>query len=236
VNYDGITQTLMELCEIPLNQTDTDFQNMLPPTYEQAANRIYRELDLLATNIATVGVAFTVGNGRLNVPTDLINCTYINIATPGVTSGDGGTRTPMERVAPEFLDVFWPSNTMTSGSPSIPTKYCMYGLNPGTSGTLTIRVAPAPSTAYIAEFVGPVRPPILSEDNPTTFLTDRYPDLFIAACMTYLMAYQRDWGAKASDPQAAQSWEQTYTQLREGVVDPYPVDPSDQATRSGRRR
>jgi hypothetical protein len=220
MTYDDVVLALQELCEIPLNQEDTDWQNILPSALEHAENRIFRELDFLATNIATVGAAFSVGNGRLNVPTDLLNVTYINICTPAVTSGDGGTRTPLERVPPEFLDVFWPSNTMTSGSPSVPSKFAMYGLSSGftSTGAFTIRVAPAPSTAYIAEFVGPVRPSGLSEDVATTILSTRYPDLLIAACMVYLTGYQKDFGAKSSDPSAAISWEQTYTNLREGIV------------------
>lgn len=217
--YDEVVLALMELCEIPMNMTDIDFQNILPSTFDYASNRMYRELDLLATNITTNGSAFTAGNGRLAVPAALINITYVSLLSPGATSGDTSTRTPLVRVSREFLDLTWPTGTTTSGT-AVPAQYAVYGDASGftSTGAFTIRVAPAPSTAYVAEFTGPVRPTVLSEDNPTTILTVRYPDMFIACCMINLMAYQRDWGAKSSDPQASQSWEAQYNALREGAI------------------
>jgi hypothetical protein len=221
-NYDAVVESLQNLCEVPLNNSDTEFQNILPRAFEYADNRIYRELDLLTTTVATVGSAFTAGDGRLNVPTQFMSVRYVNVLTPASTSGDAGTRYPMERVSPEFMDFTWPTASATSGSPSTPTKYCFYGTT-GTSafsstGALTMRVAPAPSTAYVAEFIGPVRPSILSMSNPNTILTTRFPDLFIAACMVFLSAYQRDWGGQSADPQASQSWEGQYSKLREGAM------------------
>src|SRR5262245_29770851 len=56
---DQITESLQLLCEVPLNNTDTAFQGILPRAFEYAENRIYRELDLLPAIIGTVGSAFT---------------------------------------------------------------------------------------------------------------------------------------------------------------------------------
>lgn len=220
MTYDDTVLALQNLCEIPLNNTDNNFALVLPRAFEYADNRIYREMNFLTTIVSTVGTAFTAGDGRLSVPTQFTDIQYMNVVTPGVTSGDAGTRSPMERVSPEFMDLTWPTASATSGSPSVPSKYAMYGLTSGFSstGAFTIRVSPAPSTAYVAEFIGPVRPDVLSKTNPNTILTTRYPDLFIAACMVYLMAYQRDWGAQSSDPQKAISWESSYTSLRESIM------------------
>jgi hypothetical protein len=222
-NYDVVVESLQLMCEVPTNNTDDAFQGILPRAFEYADNRIYRELDMLPTTVATVGTAFTAGDGRLAVPTQFVSVRYVNLVSPpGVTSGDAGTRAPMERVSPEFMDFTWPTAATTSGSPSIPSKYCFYGTTAGnafsSTGALTMRVSPAPSTAYLAEFVGSVRPSPLSPTNPNTILTTRYPDLFLAACMIFLMAYQRDWGGQASDPAASQSWEAQYGRLREGVI------------------
>lgn len=221
-NYDVIVESLQVLCEVPTNNTDEAFQNMLPRAFEYADNRLYRELDLLTTTVATVGSAFSVGDGRLAVPTQFVSVTYVNVLTPAATSGDAGTRSPMERVSPEFMDFTWPTNSTTSGSPSLPTKYCFYGTTASnafsSTGALTMRVSPAPSTAYVAEFVGPVRPSVFSVSNPNTILTTRFTDIYIAVCMIFLMAYQRDWGGQSSDPNASQSWEAQYSRLREGVL------------------
>ena len=220
--YDAICESLQLMCEVPLNNSDSEFQNILPRAFQYAENRIYRELDMLPTTVATVGAAFTAGDGRLSVPTQFVSVQYVNVLTPASTSGDTGTRYTLERVSPEFMDLTWPTASSTSGSPSTPTKYCFYGTSAGnafsSTGALTMRVSPAPSTAYVAEFIGPVRPATLSVSNPDTILTTRYPDLFIAACMVFLMAYQRDWGGQSSDPNAAQSWEGQYGRLREGVM------------------
>lgn len=220
MTYDETVQALQTLCEVPLNNSDSNFALILPRAFQYADNRIYRELDFLATTVASAGTAFTAGNGRLDVPTQFINVQYMNVVTPGVTSGDAGTRSPMERVSPEFMDLTWPTASSTSGSPSTPSKFAMYGLTSGYSstGAFTIRVSPAPSTAYVAEFIGPVRPDVLSKANPNTILTTRYPDLYIAACMVFLSGYQRDFGAASDDPSKAVSWESTYTSLREGIV------------------
>jgi len=220
MDYDNLVEALQNLCEVPLNQTDGNFQLVLPRAFEYADNRIYRELDFLATTVSSAGTAFTAGDGRLAVPTQFLNVQYMNVVTPAATSGDAGTRSPMERVSPEFMDYTWPLASATSGSPSLPSKFAMYGLASGFSstGAFTIRVSPAPSTAYVAEFIGPVRPDVPSKTNPNTILLTRYPDLYVAACMVFLMGYQRDFGSQSDDPAKAMSWEKTYTSLREGAV------------------
>jgi len=220
MNYDAVVQALQTLAEVPLNNSDENFQRILPRAFEYADNRMYRELDLLATTVATASVAFSAGNGRLSVPTNFINVQYMNVCTPGVTAGDAGTRYPLERVSSEFMDMTWPVASTTSGSPSVPSKFAMYGLTSGYSstGAFTVRVSPAPSTAYVAEFIGPVRPDVLSPANPNTILTTRFPEMYIAACMILLSGYQRDFSAQANDPKTGLSWEAVYSNLREGAV------------------
>lgn len=219
-DFDTVTQALQTLCAVPLNNTDENFQRILPRAYEYANNRIYREMEFLAIEVSTVGVSFTAGNPRVQLPTQFINPRYLNLITPGATSGDAGTRTPLERVSPEFMDFCFP-NATTSGT-SVPSKYAMYGDTSGgaftAAGAFTIRVGFAPTTAYGLEIVGPVRPDPLSKVNPNTILSTRYPDLLIAACMVYLMGYQRDFGAQSDDPQKAMSWEKSYTNLRESTM------------------
>lgn len=220
MTYDEVVQALQNLCEVPLNNTASEFQAILPLCFEYADGRIYRELDMLPTTVATVGVALTAGTARVTLPTQFINARYINLVTGSTSSGDAGTRTPLERVSPEFMDFCFPS-AGTSGT-AAPAKYAMYGTTAGSAfsstGAFTIRIAPAAFTTFGLEVVGPVRPDVLSETNPNTILTTRFPDLYIAACMIFLMGYQRDFGAQASDPAAAMSWERTYTSLREGAV------------------
>jgi hypothetical protein len=65
---------------------------------------------------------------------------------------------------------------------------------------------------------GDIRPFPLSADNPETYLSVYYPELFLCACMVFGSGYQRDFGAQSDDPQRAVSWEGQYTYLRQGVA------------------
>jgi len=220
VTYDETVQALQTLCVVPLNNSDENFMRILPRTFEYAENRMYRELDMLPTTVAVATTTLSGGNPRVTVPTQLLNTRYVNLISPVGTSGDAGTRTPLERISPEMMDLCFPT-TGTSGT-SLPAKYALYGTTGGSacssSGAMTMRVGPGPVTSYGLEFIGPVRPEVLSKTNPTTILTMRFPDMYIAACMVYLMGYQRDFVAQSSDPSAAMSWEKTYTSLREGAI------------------
>ena len=202
-NYAGYQDVMQRLLTIP--KTDTSFPPVLPRMIDYAEQRLYRELDLLATVTRDSTVAFTPGLRTINLPTDVhfITVQKMNAITPaGTTNPDLGTRNPLIQTTEEYLDNVWGSATGATV--------------PGWVATITDQqfiVGPWPDQDYTIEFIGTVRPLPLSPTNTTTFLTNYLPDLFIAASMVFGTGWQRDFGAQSDDPQAAQSWETQYKTL-----------------------
>lgn len=119
---------------------------------------------------------------------------------------------PLEPVTRDYLDFAWPSDNSV-GAGVLPVQWCP---NDQTS----VLVGPAPDQAYAFEAVGTMRIPQLSATNYTNFLTQQFPDLYVAASMVYFSGYQRDFGSQSDDPKLAVSWEQQYqTLLKSSVVE-----------------
>lgn len=211
MNYDEVVERLQTLLEIPLNNTDENFERILPSILDYADNRIYRELNFLATLTAQV-TALTINDRNLALPTTVIVLRGINVITPVATLADAGKRNPLERVSIDALDFFWPSAALT---PGVPQKYSLIGTS---TQTYTVRFSPTPDAAYNAEFIGVIRPTVISAANQTTYICNKYPELYIAACMVFGCGYQRDFGLQNADPAKAVSWESVYTTLREGAT------------------
>lgn len=207
LNYATNKQALQTLLVIPQDNIDQNFENMIPRGIEYAELRIYRELDFLTTNTAAT-TALVSGNRNVAMPGSIIILDDVNVVTPSSqTSPDAGTRNPLERVSLDFLNAVW-SNGATTGLPKV------YALLTDT----TIKLGPVPDAAYTIECIGNIRPTPLSPTNLTTWLATNLPDLFLAAQMVWWSGYQRNFGAQADDPQAAQSWEKTYQDLKMGAA------------------
>jgi hypothetical protein len=116
----------------------------------------------------------------------------------------------MEPVTRDFLDYAWPDNA-SLGSGILPVQWCP-------NDQASVYVGPAPATALGFEVVGTMRIPMLSVENYTNFLTQFFPDLYLAASMCFFAAYQRDTGAQGDG--LMQMWETTYTtQLKSATVE-----------------
>jgi hypothetical protein len=55
MNYDQVIKNIQTLAEIPLNQEDENFKRIIPLMFTYADNRIYRELEFLATTAVVPG-------------------------------------------------------------------------------------------------------------------------------------------------------------------------------------
>ena len=208
---------LAELAVVP--QTDTNFQSILPAAVTYAENRIYRDLDLLATVAPFYSSAYgyaaemTPGYQYLSFPVD----TYMTIQGMSVITGSAnvitGVRTPLTPVTREFLSNVYGDPSAT-GQPQY-FAIIGQGLDPNTSlYSFQVQVAPAPNAAYPVDVYGTFRPPSLSAVNPTTWVSLYLPDLMLLAAMVYVSGYQRNWsGASANDPQMPLNYETQYTTL-----------------------
>ena len=205
LNYTTYINQISNLLVIA--STDSSFTTMLPGMIDYAEQRIYRELDLLATRVTDATASLSAGERNFNLPTDqgtYIVVEEVNVITPASESADTGTRIPLTYVSRPFLDTCYPTNSSGTNTP------IFFTMNDDTS----IIVGPTPDGNYNLEITGTQRPTSLSTGNSSTFLTSNLPDLFIAASMVFGSGYQRDFSAQGDNPQQAQSWENQYQLLK----------------------
>jgi|HubBroStandDraft_5_1064220.scaffolds.fasta_scaffold53538_2 hypothetical protein len=192
------------------NPNDPQFVAVLQTLIDQAEQRCYRDLDLLAATSSQT-LPLTIGASKLDFSSlspNLLILEDVNIVVPPtVTNPELGERVPAYPVSKEWLRMTFG----VSGVRGIPTFYAM-------NDDRTILLGPFPDAAYTAELVGKYRPTPLYLQAPangtqTTFLTSLLPDLFLAAAMCAGSAYQHNWGAQSDDPRQAMSWESNYQGL-----------------------
>lgn len=180
----------------------TPLNNVLPRIIDYVENRIQRDLDLLATVVTDDTGTMTANSRKLALPTDAGVYVVATRITPIVS---GVRQVPLEPVSRAFLDFAWPSDT-SPGANILPVQWCPYD-------QAHVLVGPAPDQAYGFEVVGTQRLAQLSASNVSNFLTLQLADLYVAATNIWLFGFQRDFGAQAEDPKAAQSWENQYQLL-----------------------
>lgn len=184
----------------------SQFQTMLPNCIDYAEQRIYRELDLLNTVVRDDSTSLTASDRNFTLPTTangkFVTVQGINLITPAGTAADSGTRNALQPTARDYLDTVWNS----SSGATLPKLFAMID-------QFNIIVGPWPNAAYRVEVIGTIRPNPLSQTNPTTFLTQYLPDLFLAGSMIFATGYQRDFGSQADNPAQAVSWEGQYEKL-----------------------
>jgi hypothetical protein len=230
MNYDQVLKHLMTMSEIPLNQEDENFKRIIPLMFAYAENRIYRELEFLATTTKTTG-ALVADVADVALPQKVLVLRALNVfaMSPSLWAIGGNrknvlTKYTPERISPEAMDMFWPQNELLPGLSRMPRQYAVIGnesvgVPPFTQVlSYTIRLMPVPDQNYAVEFLGVIRPETLSPTNTVTYLSETYPELLCAACMVFIAGYQRDFGAQAEDPQKAMSWNGVYESLRASVM------------------
>lgn len=198
--------------------TNPDFQNSLPFFISYAEQRIYKKLVFLAARTNEESSTFTAGNQFL--PLALLQNKIIVVeglaaVTPvGQTTTNGGTRWEFEPVSLDFVDIAWPTSSVTSAPDDVSTGERVWSMY----DDQTIKFGPAMDQAYTASVTGIFQPTPLSSTNPDTYLTLNWMPQFIAASMIYITGWQRDFGAQSDNPQMAQSWESQYQKLEDVMM------------------
>lgn len=205
LDYNAYVAQIANLLVVP--STEANFQIMLPGMIDYAEQRIYRELDLLYTQITDATTAVSSGNRNFTLP-DTTGNPYIvidniNIITPATAGSSNGTRNQLTPTSREFVDIAYPSGQTATG---VPEFWAM-------ASNTEVIFGPSPDQGYIAEVVGIQRPTKLSTANSSTILTQYVPDLFVAASMVFASGYQRDFSAQGDNPQMGAAWEAQYTKL-----------------------
>jgi hypothetical protein len=218
LSYDGsVSGTTSYITQISdmavVEPTNTVFLEILPQMITYAENRIYRDIDLLSTQVPRT-YQCTAGNNILSVPTgDFITVQTVSINTSGTTFK------PLIPTTKEFIrNVFDNFDPLTGQG--VPKYFAMYGGDLATYGVTSdnIELGPTPDLPYPVRVTGTVRPPSMSATNLTTFVSLYMPDLMVMASMIYISAYQRNFGRANDDPQMAITYESQYNALLKGAV------------------
>lgn len=204
-DYPGYKLALQTL--VVSQAPDVDFDNILPSAITYASERILRELNLLNTIQTDVTVTLVANVRTAALPNSFVVINGINVLTPAGTDGTNGTRNPLTAVSMDVLNAFWPIGNSSTG---VPEMFAM-------TDQWDIILGPPPDDAYKLETIGTYRPDDLSAANPTTFVSDRLPDLFLAASMVFFAMYMRNYasaqGQSGSDPLMSGNWEAQYQLL-----------------------
>ena len=210
VNYTTYVSQTANL--IVVSSNDPNYQTMLPGMIDYAEQRIYRELNLIATQVRDISASLSSDSRSLTLPSAFGNFVVvqdINVVTPaGLFSSTGGVRNKLAPASLDIVDFLYPTENSSdyAGPPSIPSIFAVLNSS-------TVVVGPPPDAAYSVEVIGTIRPSPLSSGNSSTFLTNNLPDLFMAASMIYAAGYMRDFGMQADNPQMGASWEAQYGKL-----------------------
>ena len=206
LTYATYKTALATLSVVP--ETDPNWLDILPSTIDYAELRIYRDLDLLSTVSSYIFPA-TAELSKVTLPSGtFVTIQNVNVLTPaGTVNPDTGTRNPLLPVSKEYIQYAWPSVT----NASVPKYFAMMDER-------SFYLGPWPDLTYQLEIIGTIRPASLSAGNPTTFISQYLPDLFLMASMIFVSGYQRNFGRQSDDPQMAQSYESQYQALLRGAT------------------
>jgi hypothetical protein len=153
-------------------QSDFDWTFAIPAIIDYAEQRLYRELDLLATVVRDSTATATANDRNFILPSTagrFVTVDGINIYTPVLTTTTRNALTPVSR---DWLDWAWPTNTAASAT-TVPTSFCW--VNDGNAGAQTVIFGPPPGAAFTVEVIGTIRPTPLSAANTSTFLSTYLP-------------------------------------------------------------
>lgn len=186
--------------------TDPIWAQEIPNLIDYAEQRIFRDLDLLATRVTDQSAVLTPNGRVFTLPTTIgtfIVPEYFNVILPASANFVTGVRVPLVPVSRAYMDFAWPSASSGTGPPQV------YAPRDNAS----IFLGPTPDQAYPIEVTGTQRPIPLSASNSSTFLTTQLPDLWFCATMVKASAFMRDFGQQADNPAMSVSWEGQYQGL-----------------------
>ena len=203
------TQFVTQLANLAGTQaTNPFFIIELPNAIDYAEQRLFRDLDLIATIVVDSSQVCVPASRNIPVPAAFIVLTGISVITPAGAPAVTGTRNPLMPCSKEVLDLIYP-NSQFLGIP----KFFHYQTQGWFTTLGNIVVGPWPDLPYVVIYTGTVRPVPLSATNLNSFLATYLPDLFLIAAMIHMSAYQKNWAATGNDPAASVTWETQYGTL-----------------------
>lgn len=194
---------------IIISPTDTNYLTVLPNIIDDAEQRIYRELDFLNTVTVFSSISLSSDTRNVTLPSTVV-CVVVdsvNVLSTAATP----SRTPLTPASKDWINVVYPTAT-SSSSTAVPLYFAMVT-------DQTFIVGPPAGITYNLEVTATTRPTALSSTNTSTYLTDKLPDLFMAASMVFANAYLKNFSAMGDDPKASMSWEAHYQTLKQSAME-----------------
>lgn len=184
--------------------TNANLLLLLQDAIDYGEQRICRELQLITQITSNSAGTATAGNRNFTFPAHFVIAQDINIITPvGAVNADSGKRNALTRTTKEALDFLWPDVT----GAGVPIWWA-----PLTDQSIVM--GPWPDQPYHIEVVGTQRPLPLSPSNPTTFISQYLPDLFVMATLVFMSGtLQKNFSATGDEPQGPLTFEKQYQTL-----------------------
>ena len=152
MNYQSYVISLADLMNTPWDETE--FQIMIPDAINYAELRMYRELNLVNTRVASTAANLTANSRTFNLPTPtagpFITVTGLNVITPVGRTTTNGKRNQLVARSRMFVDYIADYETASAAS-VIPTMYYMRDQS-------TVIVGPSPGASFNMEVIGTIRP------------------------------------------------------------------------------
>jgi hypothetical protein len=209
MNYAENRRVLAQMAGDSALETNSDFQSILPACIASAELRIERDLDLLATRVTDETGKLTQNRKQLILPRTVgtfIVLDQLRVILPTVAGEAGIWGPPLLQVSKDVIDFTFPSEVAPS-SPSIPTMWAPID-------QATVNVGPPPDGDYLMSCYGTMRfAPLTPTTVGSTYISGQFRDLFLAAEMIFISAFQRNWSAQADDPAMSRSWVSEYERL-----------------------
>jgi hypothetical protein len=208
--------------------TDGAFNTLFPQATSYAEQRIYQDLPMLSQRDQDTSLVTVAGQRAISLAGTVLPIVVperLALITPSGSNLTNGTQVPFLPVSLDWIDMFWPNQSLTWAPASALAAYwCIQG---GTSESdftsPTVLLAPTPDAAYTVVVTGLFQPEALSGTTPQTYLTTNYPALYTAACMIFISgALLRNYGSAGSAEQPDEvgmpiHWEGQYARLKEAA-------------------
>ncbi len=155
------------------------FIQQIPNFINQGINRIYNEAKNIGFQV--------IGDSNLLAGVNLVNKPLNWKETISFQSTNNGVNTFLLPRTYEFCIKYWP----VQATQAAPLFYADYNLPKQNVGSGQFYIVPTPDMNY-AYTLTYLELPLFNAQNTTNFLTDRFPNLLLYACMTEAAPFLKD--------------------------------------------
>jgi hypothetical protein len=209
---------------------DGAFATLYPSAIAYAEQRIFTEVPLLAQRGQDTSLLTATGSRSISLAGTVLPIIVperLALLTPSGSTLANGTQIPFIPTSLDFIDMFWPQQSITWAPGSALAAYwCTQGGVAADFSSPTVVVAPTPDAAYTVVLTGLFQQAPLSASNPQTYLSTVYPQLLAAACMIFISgALLRNYSSQGipgtgavDEPGQPISWNQQYETLKRAAI------------------